>query len=81
VTSTDPSVPLPATSSEPRDETARTILRLAKFIDIHVTRDDQLLADLEWAYATHRLNGMTDLTIAATRILNRASTLTWGGAR
>lgn len=64
--------PLPA-----HDVAMKTLLRLAKFIDNTVTKDDQLLSDLEIAFGS---TSLTRTSHAAERILHRAETVTWGGA-
>lgn len=55
---------------------AKTILRLAKFIDTTVTQDDQLLSELEIAFGSGSLARLSD---AAATILHRAEATTWGG--
>lgn len=68
----EPTPPLPA-----HDVAMKTLLRLAKFIDNTVTKDDQLLSDLEVAFGS---TSLTRTSHAAERILHRAQTVTWGGA-
>ena len=58
------------------DVAMKALLRLAKFVDTTVTKDDDLLAQLEADFSS---GSLTRTSHAAERILHRAETATWGG--